>query len=183
MKLELKGSGFDFFRFARSDPFFARWGNRCRHHDWLGLAGVRIVLVHWLSHDRLLHHHLTTIGVVRIGDAHINRLGHHDRLLLHAVGIVGCVHHLLLLGRVVRRGDNYSLAIMCVRVLTSSNHALTVHLVMCLSLTGLSALDSPNHANNCDDNAYAAGNGQEDVKEDYGSDCLAVIIIIVVVVV
>ena len=190
MKFLLKWSVNNFSCFARSDSFLAGWGNRCRHHDWLGLAGVWIVLLHWLSHDRLLlHHSLTTIRVVGIGGAHRDLLGHHWLLLLHGVGIVRgsilwlSVHHLLLRNSVVRRGDNDILGIVCVRVLTSGDHLLTVHLVMLLSLTGLSALNCPDHAYNSDDNTNAASDGQEDVEEDNGSDSLSVIVIIVVVVV
>ena len=170
--------------------FFARWRDRCRHHDRLGLAGVWIVLVHWLTHDRLLllHHHLITIGVVRVDGSHLARLGHHHGLLLWlhlSVRIAGLnVHHLLLLLRcVVSRGDNDIIGIACVRVLASGDHCLTVHFMMCLCLTGLSSLNSSDHAYNSDDNTNAAGDGEEDVEEDYGSDSLAVIIVIIVVVV
>ena len=135
----------------------------------------------------LLHHHLITVGVVGIDGSHLARLGHHHGLLrLHlSVGIAGLnVHHLFLLSRcVVSRGDNDILGIVCVRVLASGDHCLTVHFVMSLSLTGLSALNSSNHAYNSDDNTNAAGDGQENVKEDYGSDGLTVVIIIVVMVV
>ena len=135
-----------------------------------------------------MHHHLITIGVVGIDGSHLARLGHHHGLLrLHlSVGIAGLnVHHLLLLLRwcVVSRGDNDILGIVCVRILTSGDHCLTVHLVMCLSLTGLSALNSSDHAYNSDDNTNAAGDGQEDVKEDYGSDGLTIIIMITIVVI
>ena len=183
MNFLLKWSVNNFSCFARSDLFIAGWGNRSRHHDWLGLAGVWIVLVHRLTHDRLLlHHSLTTIRIIGIGS------GHHG-LLLHGVGIVRgsilwlSVHHLLLRNSVVRRGDNDILGIVCVRILTSGDHLLTVHFVMLLSLTGLSALYSSDNTDNSDDNTNAAGDGQEDVEEDNGSDGLSVIIIIVVVVV
>ena len=135
----------------------------------------------------LLHHHLITIGVVRIDGSHLARLGHHHGLLLWlhlSVGIAGLnVHHLLLRWCVVSRGDNDIIGIACVRVLTSGDHCLTVHFVMGLCLTGLSALNSSNHAYNSDDNTNAAGNGQEDVEEDYGSDGLTIIIMITIVIV
>ena len=167
---------------------FRRMGKLEQASLLAGLAGVWIVLVHRLSHYRLLHHSLTTIRVIGIGGAHRDLLGHHG-LLLHGVGIVRgsilwlTVHHLLLRNSVVRRGDNDILSIVSVRILTSGDHLLTVHLVMLLSLTGLSALNSSDHTDNCDDNTNTAGDGQENVKEDNGSNGLSVIIIIVVVVV
>ena len=154
----------------------------CWHHDRLGLAGVWIALVHRLSHDRLLlHRHLTSIRVVRI---HLDRLGHHGLLLLllHIVGVIRVnIHHLLLRWCIVSRCDDDILGIVCIRVLTSGDHCLSVHFVMLLSLKGLLALNSSDHAYDRDDNTYAAGNGKEDVKEDYGSDSLSFVIIIVVV--